>query len=399
MAFFGLTDLKFKNPASEQRTYKGKILNDSYYVYPLNLGSLDRGHYVMFHLNEYTMSHDATTRTTAQKNSESLATQGKSNAGTTQSLSSAVKAGAELSGFGTETENTDPNQSAAETARLAAAGTDTTKTKFKNLLDQSKQIASDSFNKILNPSMRYSRTVQSIALYMPNTLQFDYSQRYNDVSGTSALGKVGFAVQGASNLLDSGTGKTNLQNMVPFVGELGKNILGNLGGAVGDGFGDIALQAAFDVAINPQVELLYSHPDLRTFDFNFQFYPSSVAEYIAVDNIIRLFKYNSAPELKSGTNGRYFTPPGSFDIEFYYNGETNKNIPKISTCVLETIQVNYAPNGFSALEVNPGEPLPNEKGDGAPSYITLTLRFREMEIITKDHLDDRGVLSDDGNIY
>lgn len=75
----------------------------------------------------------------------------------------------------------------------------------------------------------------------------------------------------------------------------------------------------------------------------------------------------------------------------------NKNIPKISTCVLENIQVNYAPNGFSAIEMNPGEELIYGKGDGMPTQITLQIDFRETEIITRDMLDNN--FANDGNSF
>ena len=74
----------------------------------------------------------------------------------------------------------------------------------------------------------------------------------------------------------------------------------------------------------------------------------------------------------------------------------NKNIPKISTCVLENIQVNYAPSGiFSAIELNPGES--SDKGDGMPSQITLQIDFRETEIITREMLDNS--FANDGNSF
>ena len=64
-----------------------------------------------------------------------------------------------------------------------------------------------------------------------------------------------------------------------------------------------------------------------------------------------------------------------------YNGIENPNIPKISTCVLESIFTDYAPNGFSAYEV-PGQ-LAERGGTGMPVAIRLTLQFRETEIMTK----------------
>ena len=104
----------------------------------------------------------------------------------------------------------------------------------------------------------------------------------------------------------------------------------------------------------------------------------------------------SAPALQASSSGRYFTPPGSFDIEFMYNGKMNRNIPKISTCVLESVQVNYAPNGFSAFEATPPEQIVG-KGDGMPTQITLQINFRETEIITKELL--KNDFANDGNSY
>ena len=77
--------------------------------------------------------------------------------------------------------------------------------------------------------------------------------------------------------------------MKSFIGE-GAIGLAKKTGLVSNEFGNIISQAAFDTAINPQVELLYSHPELRSFQFAFNFFPSSLKEAEAVDEIIRLFK-------------------------------------------------------------------------------------------------------------
>jgi hypothetical protein len=47
MAFLGLTDLKFKSPEKRKDNKVNSTLK-----YPLNLGSAERGHYVVFHVNE-----------------------------------------------------------------------------------------------------------------------------------------------------------------------------------------------------------------------------------------------------------------------------------------------------------------------------------------------------------
>jgi hypothetical protein len=80
-------------------------------------------------------------------------------------------------------------------------------------------------------------------------------------------------------------------------------------------------------------------------------------------------------------------PPSEFDIEFYYNGEVNPNIPKISTCALTSISIDYAPNGFRAYEV-PGENSPKMGSTGMPVAMRVNLSFRELEIMTKFNYQD-----------
>ena len=50
--------------------------------------------------------------------------------------------------------------------------------------------------------------------------------------------------------------------------------------------------------------------------------------------------------------------------------------------MLERIQINYAPNGFSAYEV-PGENKPTLGRTGMPVAIQMTLNFKEITYLTK----------------
>ena len=69
-------------------------------------------------------------------------------------------------------------------------------------------------------------------------------------------------------------------------------------------------------------------------------------------------------------------------IKFYYGGTQNPNIPPISTCVLETINVDYAPNGFTAYEV-PNETQPSLGRTGMPVAMKVSLGFKETTYLTK----------------
>lgn len=382
MAFLGLTDIKFKE--IEKRNRPANDFANSW-SYPLNLGSTEVGHYVVFYINEFGEPTGGE-KTTAQKNAEILATSSKNNMAVVPNFQNAVG----------QIGNTGVAKIAKEGLSKAGESLGINTAKANEYYNYASNSVVTSAKKILNSSQRYKRTKNTIALYMPNTLQFDYRQKYNDTSATDAMGTIGFLAQGGSTLYETGLNDNTLRNMKSFIGEAGVGLLKKTG-LVSNEFGNIISQSAFDTAINPQVELLYSHPELRSFQFAFNFFPSSVQEAQSIDEIIRLFKYWAAPALQANSSGRYFTPPGSFDIEFMYNGKMNKNIPKISTCVLENIQVNYAPSGsFSALELNPGE-FSSGKGDGMPSQITLQIDFRETEIITRDMLDNN--FANDGNSF
>jgi hypothetical protein len=100
------------------------------------------------------------------------------------------------------------------------------------------------------------------------------------------------------------------------------------------------------------MEILYSSPVPRNFQFDFQFNPRDEKEAKEVQDIIDSVRFFQAPEIKAPSSGGFFLiPPAEFDISFYYNGQINPNIPPISTCVLTNVNVNYAPSGFSAYEV------------------------------------------------
>ena len=390
MAFLGLTDIKFKTIEKRDRLVRpGGSLS-----YPLNVGSTEVGHYVIFYINEFGAPSGGA-KTTAQKNAEFLGASRKNNSAVADNFGQSVNnvLDSDMAKKAIQ-QGSDAAIAVLKKSGMTEAQISNMRANAGQIRDEGVKTTKSSAKKIFNSSQRYRRTTQTIALYMPNTLQFDYIQRYNSTSATDAMGTIGFLTQGGSTLYETGLNDNTINNMKSFLGEAAIGLFKKTG-LISDDFGNIISQAAFDTAINPQVELLYSNPELRTFQFNFNFFPSSQREAESVDEIIRLFKYESAPALKENSSGRYFTPPGSFDIEFMYNGKMNINIPKISTCVLESVQVNYAPNGFSAFEATPPEQIVG-KGDGMPTQITLQLNFRETEIITRELLSKS---TSDGNSF
>ena len=227
------------------------------------------------------------------------------------------------------------------------------------------------------------RTKETIALYMPDTLNFVQTQTYQDLSLgnnlVSALFTGGRAVADTIKQFSSGSIDSKT-----FGNDLVKNISPYLINAAGNAFGDVgrAIAAAGQGFVaNPMIEVLYTSPNLRQFRYDFVFYPRSASEAATVQRIIDLFAFHQAPEILPGSSGYFLVPPSEFDIEFYYAGNENHNIPKISTCVLTGMDVDYAPNGWAAYEI-PGE-ASSVGGTGMPVGIKMSLDFKETSIVTK----------------
>jgi hypothetical protein len=221
---------------------------------------------------------------------------------------------------------------------------------------------------------------------MPDTLAYAQSQKY-DTPGAGGHALTALASAGKS-VLDTiqtqkgaGLGAGIVKNLSPFVASMAAKALG--------GVGQIAFSQAYGVVQNPMLEVLYSSPDFRTFRFDFMFYPRSEKESSAVQNIIERFRFHQSPEVNTKFgNGFFMVPPSEFDISFYYNGTINPNIPKISTCVMESMDVDYAPNGFAAYETGKDN-TPTKGRTGMPVAIRLDLRFKEVEILTKRYFDNK----------
>jgi hypothetical protein len=130
------------------------------------------------------------------------------------------------------------------------------------------------------------------------------------------------------------------------------------------------------LAINPNQQLMFDGIDFRTYQMAFTFTPYTRQEAETVKKIIKKFKYHAAPKITTAGAGMFFIPPSTFDVSFMFNGKMNRNVNKVAESVLESVDVNYAPNGWAAHD------------DGAPVQTTLTLSFREMELIDKTKIND-----------
>lgn len=220
----------------------------------------------------------------------------------------------------------------------------------------------------------------TIRLYIPDTVNVSYSAGYEDLSLAGVLGRPYFLAQAGVSLFDkyknsSGTG-FDISKMVNAVGD-DPYVRSLLGSAVAGEGGAQLLTAAVGQALNPQLQVIFSGVGFRTFQFDFTLTPYSAEEAKTIQNIVFAFKLAAAPEVQASSvfgQGLFYKVPDRFRIRFLYDGTENTNVHKIAECVLENINVDYAPIGWATF------------GDGNPVQTKLTLQFKEVEIIDKTRI-------------
>jgi hypothetical protein len=401
MPLFGFGNIQFNKG---QNSTKGplKALVESKYAtttlrYPLDIGNSDKGHYMVLYIKkqEGSKSDENLTQTGFVEATNSAFKNPVNNI--VNSASEAIKgnfAGTLSSGIQNSFNQSTGGVIGNLTSSIGSAFKQITGniSSLNNPFGQTNIInangaASQEINRnniksliasgdILRGIRKTTRTNQAIALYMPDTLQFEYKQNYEQLNlSQTALGIAGMS---AAKQLEAGEYYSAAKDALKSVPAILQQQANKRLGAIGAAGGFLATGAV----VNPLLEVIYNSPQFRTFQYDFIFYPRDEREAVEVQKIINTLQYHQAPEFKAGSAGSLLIPPSEFDIQFYYSGEVNKNLPEIGNCVLTSIQVNYAPNGFYAYEV-PGQNA-TVGGTGMPVAIQMTLQFQETTYLTKN---------------
>ena len=284
-------------------------------------------------------------------------------------------------------------QAAATGSSIVNNIVDTVTTTTGDLIQTGKKI-----NSFISGSMdlKKNRTaVKSyISLYMPDTIQANYQANWADFSMRDALGETLQAIRAVGEVAGTGIesfrenkvleGMSSNPQMIKYIiDRTTQNLLG-----AGPELSAAILQAS-GLTSNPQLQMIYSGTQFRSFNLSFIFTPKSMIEARDVEAIIHQFKYYAAPALqtpgKSPNASMFLTPPALFEVKFYYDGNENKNLPRYTDCVLKDISIDYAPNGWAAHT------------DGAPIQTHLSLSFEEIEIVDKDRLN-KGFYAQEGGL-
>lgn len=123
--------------------------------------------------------------------------------------------------------------------------------------------------------------------------------------------------------------------------------------------------------INPNMELLFNGPQLRSFTFTFTMSAREPKESLVIRNIIRFFKQGMS--VKRASTGLFLKSPHTFEIKYMSKNKEHTWINKIKECALTSCTVSYTPAGNYATY-----------DDGAMTQYEMSLTFGELEPIYDD---------------
>jgi len=212
--------------------------------------------------------------------------------------------------------------------------------------------------------------------------------RLNEIQSVAA----GLALKGIGDIADKGFVEA-FKNLLPGIGSAAENFLTdpNTKYAIaayfaGQAVGANILSRATGSVLNPNLELLFNGPRLRTFSFNFTFTPRNEKEAETIKQIIRVFKTGMAPA--TSTSNLFLYTPDIFKLEYIYNaedingntGQPHPYMNKIKPCALTQFNVNYTPSSVYMTYKN-----------GSMTQYTVQMQFAELEpIYQKDQIDSTG---------
>ena len=194
------------------------------------------------------------------------------------------------------------------------------------------------------------------------------------LQGKKSIGEVGGDL--GKRIEQSGLDLGTAQDLIT------KQLAAQAGSVFGGNVSLAQLQARQEGNIfNPNMELLFNGPTLRSFRFSFKMTPRSQLESIAVRDIINTFKRSMAPKtMTTGTGNSqslYLKTPDIFEIRYKKGPDDHPFLHTFKQCFLENMSVNYTGEGTYATY-----------GDGTPISLVMNLSFKELEPIYDTDYDD-----------
>ena len=208
----------------------------------------------------------------------------------------------------------------------------------------------------------FKQTGETIQLMMPPKIEFNTSAGWQAINSRPT---------GLGILAEIALGDNTLSARAAH--EVGKMVMSALyedGGGVASSYrGQIT---------NPYTSQAFEGMNRRSFRFDWVLAPKNNDELSHIRAIINMFRFHAHPTLTA--NKDFLKYPSQVDVIFKTLAEDNHWLPKIATCVIKDVNVDYTPNGqWSAL---------NSSVPGAPSMFNLSITVEEIVPLVKSDIEE-----------
>lgn len=132
----------------------------------------------------------------------------------------------------------------------------------------------------------------------------------------------------------------------------------------------------YGMAINPFLTVLFKQPEFKRHVFSWKLIPRNPEEARIINAIIQNFKYHMLPDIANNTAGTILNYPNMVQISFY---GLDNYLYRFKPCVIENIQMNYAPSSTGVSFFKGSQNVPTE--------IDFQISLLEIEYWTKLDFD------------
>jgi len=251
---------------------------------------------------------------------------------------------------------------------------------------ESKGFSTDSFENTL-PGLRGSKILGG-SIYLPMTanLSTDYNPQYTEqdlgLAAGAALKPFDRNMYGNRDLeteaqMGSASSALATGGSGALAGgalQLAQGKISSIPGVGAEGLAT-ALKVFGGMAVNPHKVVLFTGVGFRDHTFSWKLSPRNRKESNDIRLICEMFKFYAHPEYLAG--GLFFKYPEFFNIKFRHPTYLFELEPSVCT----DVRIDYHGQGFPAY-------IRDADGSGipAPAEVTLSLTFKETEVITKNTL-------------
>ena len=225
-----------------------------------------------------------------------------------------------------------------------------------------------------------------ILLYMPEDVQTQYGQKW----GGAAFGSV---TAGLLQTLGTDVSVEAALDSIPGVIKsktfdlLRQGINKVSGASVSE---NQALGGISGVILNPNTEMMYDGPELRTLELTFKMLATSDREAQEIKKICTTFKKAMLPTFGGQTKffgggskglggGNLLTIPNICTVKFMYGSSLHPYLPQYKAMAISNVAINYTPDGSYATYEN-----------GYQVATQLKVSLKEMKNIFASEIEDTG---------